>query len=96
MYSNDEVTGVYGFLKSTGEGNLKKMLVNGKFTDNHLKILLKIVRGVTESEFVVHFEQSTFPKIKLSPPEIALKETFWPQATQAFAQMGLLTQKKAA
>lgn len=99
MYSHDDIKSLYGFLKSTGEGNLKKMLLGGRMTEAHLRILLKVVRAVSEDEFVTHFEAATYPKIKLSAAEIELKETCWPVCTEACAKVGLLTPgsaKKAA
>ena len=97
MYSHDELKSLYGFLRATGEGNLKKMLVGGKMTETHLRLLLKIARAVTEDEFVTHLEADSFPKVKFSPPEAAIKESFWTTCADACIKFGLLTaQKKAA
>ena len=102
MYSHDELKSLHGFLRQTGEGNLKKMLVGGKMTEAHLRILLKVARAVTEDEFVTHLEADTFPKVKFNTAEAALKETFWKVCGDACAKVGLLTagsggmEKKAA
>ena len=101
MYSHDELKSLHGFLKSTGEGNLKKMLVGGKMSETHLRLLLKVARAVKEDEWVTLFETAGFPKVKYAPAETALKEQFWPTITEACAKVGLLTnadaaQKKAA
>jgi hypothetical protein len=96
MYSQDELKSLHGFLRSTGEGNLKNMLVGGAMTEVHLRLLLKVVRAVKEEEFVTHFESSSFPKIKCSPAETALKEAFWKTCGDACSKVGLLSAKKAA
>lgn len=96
MYSQDELVGLYDFLKNTGEGNLKKMLVGPKFTDAHFRVLMKAVRGCKDSEFADHLLNNTLPKIKLNGPELALKETFWGAACEAFSALGLLNKKAAA
>jgi hypothetical protein len=99
MYSQDEIKSLQGFLRATSEGNLKKMLVGGKMTEAHLRILLKVARSTSEDEFVNYFETATFPKIKFSGQESPLKEHFWPICAEACAKVGLLTSnaaKKAA
>ena len=100
MYSQDELSTLYGFLKSTSEGNLRKMVLGGRMTEAHFKMLMKVVRATTEPEFVQCFEAGNYPKIKLSVPEHALKEALWPICAEAFARVGLLsspqTMKKAA
>ena len=96
MYSQDELVGLYGFLKNTGEGNLRKMMVAGKMTDAHLRILLKIVRSSKENEFAEFVQNGSFPKMKFNAGELALKETFWTCCIEAFTTLGLLTKAKAA
>jgi hypothetical protein len=96
MFSNDELTGLYNFLRSTGEGNLRKMLIDPKMTDKHFNVLMKIVRQCDESQFIEHFSNETFPKVKLSAPEMALKETFWAPCRSSFMKVGLLSQQKVA
>jgi hypothetical protein len=100
MYSQEDIKMLHGFLKSTGEGNLKKMLVGGKFTDAHLRILLKVARAVPEAEFITLCESEGFPKVKFNAGELAVKEGFWPIACDACCKVGLLTApaavKKAA
>lgn len=91
MYSNDELKGLHGFLRATGEGNLKKMLIGGRMTDVHLRVLLKVARTVNETEFATHWEAGTFPKVKMSPEESALKETLYAICGEACAKVGLLT-----
>ncbi|HVK62776.1 MAG TPA: hypothetical protein VM432_14560 [Bdellovibrionales bacterium] len=96
MYSHEDLKMLHGFLKSTGEGNLKKMLVGGKMTEVHLRVLLKIARAVSEDDFIKHCEADDFPKVKFSPPETAIKEGFWPVACEACCKVGLLTAAKKA
>jgi hypothetical protein len=88
--------GLHGFLRATAEGGLRKMLVGGKMTENHLKLLLKVVRGVGDGDFATHWEASTFPKVKMTPAEIAIKEEFWKVCGEACSKVGLLSQQKAA
>lgn len=96
MYSQDELKSLHGFLRATGEGNLKKMLVGGKMTDAHLRILLKVARTVNEDEFVTHWEADTFPKVKFSPAESALKEGFYGICGEACSKVGLISAAKKA
>lgn len=100
MYSQDELSTLYGFLKSTSEGNLRKMVLGGRMTEAHFKMMMKVVRATTEPEFIQCFEQANYPKIKFTPPEHGLKEALWPICAEAFARVGLLSApqdiKKAA
>jgi hypothetical protein len=100
MYSQDELSTLYGFLKSTSEGNLRKMVLGGRMTEAHFKMLMKVVRATTEPEFIQCFDSASYPKIKLTPPEHNLKESLWPICAEAFSRVGLLSSpqemKKAA
>jgi hypothetical protein len=91
MYSHDDLKSLHAFLKSTNEGGLKKMLVGGKMTETHLRLLLKVVRAVNETEFITHCEADSFPKVKMGAPEIAIKESFWGTCLSACAAVGLVT-----
>ena len=95
MYSQDELKSLHGFLRATGEGNLKKMLVGGAMTETHLRVLLKVVRE-GEAQFVAHWEAGTFPKVKFSSAEMAIKEKCYEICGQACAKVGLLTAAKKA
>jgi hypothetical protein len=96
MYSHEELKSLHGFLRATAEGNLKKMLLGGKMTEVHLRVLLKVSRSVSEDEFITYFEAGTFPKMKFSPAEIAVKEGLYEVCAQACAKVGLLATQKAA
>jgi hypothetical protein len=96
MYSNEDIKMLHGFLKSTGEGNLKKMLVGGKMTEVHLRMLLKVARAVPEADFITLFETDAFPKVKMNGPEQAIKEGFWAVIGEACCKVGLLTAAKKA
>lgn len=96
MYSQDELMSIYTFMKSTGEGNLKKMLVSGKFTELHFKVLMKIVRSCKDTEFADHWINNTFPRLKLAGPEIAVKEALWGLSVDAFVTVGLLNKTAKA
>lgn len=91
MYSQDELSTLYGFLKSTSENNLRKMVLGGRMTESHFKMMMKVVRATTEPEFIQCFESGSIPKIKLTPPEHGLKEALWPICAEAFARVGLLS-----
>lgn len=97
MYAVEDLKALNEFLRSTPEAGLKKMLIGGVFTENHLRILLKVARATSADEFATHAEAATYPKIKFSPSESPLKESFWKVACEACAKVGLLhAAKKAA
>jgi hypothetical protein len=96
MFSNDDLGTLFGFLKSTSESNLKSMLVGGQMSEDHFKVLMKVMRSTNQTDFVSCFESGTFPKVKLSTPELQLREGFWKACTESFTRVGLLTHKKAA
>jgi hypothetical protein len=95
MYSNEDLRTLHGFLRATGEGNLKKMLIGGGFSEIHLRILLKVARAVSDTEFVRHFEEMSYPKVKFSPTESAVKEQFWFECAEACLKVGLLSKAGA-
>lgn len=95
MYSHEDLRSVYGFLKTTNEAGLKGMLLGGKMTETHLRLLLKVVRAVPEAEFITHFEADTFPKVKMAAADLAIKEQFWKVCTDACAKVGLISAQKA-
>jgi hypothetical protein len=90
MYSDQDVIGVLGFIKSTPESSLRKMLVNGELTEVHFRLLMKMAKQGAESEFVSVFQAETLPKMRLSPAEIKIKENFWPICKSKLAGTGLL------
>lgn len=96
MYSPDEIKSLHGFVKQTGEGNLKKMMVGGAMTDVHVNMLVKCVRACSEDEFATHWEAGTFPKVKFSPNEKAIQEKCYGVWADACAKLGLLTAAKKA
>ncbi|HND85817.1 MAG TPA: hypothetical protein PLU50_08430 [Pseudobdellovibrionaceae bacterium] len=90
---------LYGFLTQTPEQALRKMLVDNKpMADVHFSLLMKIVRACNESAFVGHFEKADFPKVKMTPNEINLKDKFWNDVIAACQSRGILqpAQSKAA
>lgn len=92
MSQKYDVPGLYSFLIHTPEAGLRKMLVDNKpFTDAHFNLMLKVVRTVDEAHFGEHFEKQDFPKIKMGPAEIKLKEKFWADAMTTWNNRGLLT-----
>ncbi|MES2964369.1 MAG: hypothetical protein V4760_10790 [Bdellovibrionota bacterium] len=96
MYSHDELKSLHGFLRSTAEGNLKKMLLGGRMTEVHLRVLMKVIRNCDEATFITHFEANTLPKIKFSTEEKATAEKCYEICAEACSKVGLLTAAKKA
>ncbi len=96
MYSEQDLLSLYDFLRATPEGHLKKMMVNAKMTDVHLRVLLKIVRGCPQPEFVQHAQNAGLPKMKFNANEAAVKENFWPICLETCAQLGLIAKAAKA
>jgi len=90
MHSEQDLSSLYDYLKATPEGPLKKMLTSPKMTEVHVRLLLKIVRGCSSSEFVQHAQAQSFPKVKLNAQEMAVKETLWPLAMETCKGLGLI------
>ena len=95
-YSPDDLKSLYMFLKSTGEGNLNRMLVDQKFPAGHFNMLMKVVRGCADQQFVQHATEGNFPKIKLSAQEIPLKEVFWELFFKQAETRGLISKSAPA
>jgi hypothetical protein len=96
MYSPEELKSLYGFIKQTGEGNLKKMMAGGAMTDVHVNLLVKCARASTEDEFVANWEAGSFPKMKFSPAERAIQEKCYGVWAEACGKLGLLSVAKKA
>jgi len=99
--SQYDISGLYDFLIHTPEQGLRKMLVDNKpMTDVHFNLLLKVVRAGSSSDFEARVDKLDFPKIKMGPAEIKIKEKFWETCFAAFQARGLLNpalpQKMAA
>lgn len=91
MYSDQDLFSLYDFLRATPEAHLKKMMVSPKMTEAHLRVLLKIVRGSSQQDFVRLVQSADIPKMKLTAVEVAVKETLWQVSLDTCAQLGLLT-----
>lgn len=97
--SQYDVPSLYQFLLHTPEQGLRKMLIDNKtFSDAHFNLMLKIVRSCDEGQFTQHFEKCDFPKIKMGPAEMKVKEKFWADCVDVCKSRGLLNpaQKAAA
>jgi hypothetical protein len=92
----DDLVSVYGFLQHTNQGNLKRILVDGKFTDVHFNLLMKIVKNCTEPQFIELIGKGEFPRVKMSSGETAIRENFWKQALEQFQSRGLVNAEPAA
>ncbi len=90
MFAESDITSVYAFMKDTPEGPLRKMMVGGEMTENHFKMLMKIVRGSSEGDFVEAFNNETIPKVRLTPAEYTMKESLWPICKRKLSSLGLL------
>ncbi|MGE3974162.1 MAG: hypothetical protein AB7F59_06525 [Bdellovibrionales bacterium] len=90
MSFNDDIASVYEFLLHTSEGNLKKMLVDNKMTDTHLRMLLKVVKTCNLEQFRMCYQKQEFPKVKFSASESNLKETFWDCCAKTLQSRGLI------
>lgn len=89
--SQYDLNGLYEFLQQTPEQGLRKMLVDNKpMTEVHFSLLLKIIRGCQVADFAIHADKTDFPKIKMGPAEIKIKDKFWADCFQTFKARGLL------
>lgn len=90
--SQYDINGLYQFLHQTPEKGLRKMLVDQKsFSEVHFGLLMKVVRGCDEGNFVTHFDKKDFPKIRFGPAEEKVKEKFWKDCETCFQQRGILS-----
>lgn len=96
MYSVDDLASVHGFLRSTPEAHLKKMMCFGDFSEVHFKLVLKLARGCSEDDFVQAATNDSFATLRLNASELQLKETFWPSCFKKWLGMGLIQAAKAA
>ncbi|AHI04955.1 hypothetical protein BDW_02225 [Bdellovibrio bacteriovorus W] len=91
MSQQYDTAGLYSFLLHTPEAGLRKMLVDNKpMTEAHFNLMLKVVRGCSEEQFGTHFTAQDFPKVKMGPAEIKIREKFWNDCMQTWQQRGLL------
>ncbi len=51
MSFQEDLNTLHNFLLQTSEGNLKRMLIDGKMTDVHLRLLIKIAKNAGHEEF---------------------------------------------
>ena len=91
MYSDEAISGVYGLLKSTPEGGLRKMLMSGELTEVHFRLLMKIAKGCSEADFITSFKEEKLPTMRYSPAESKIKEHFWKICKNKFSSLGLLS-----
>lgn len=82
---------MYDFLSNTPEKGLRQIMVDNKsFTNDHFSMLLKVVRNGNKESFCEHYTKNDFPKIKFSPNETKIKETFWGTLTTVLGQKGII------
>jgi hypothetical protein len=90
MSFQDDLVSLHDFLMHTSEKNLKQMLIDGKMTDVHVNLLMKIVKSTNLEEFKNCYEKKEFPKVKMNPKESALKENFWETCSTTLQSRGLI------
>lgn len=89
--SSYDTQSLYDFLFNTPEGALRKMLNDKKnMTDVHCNLLIKIVKSVPMEQFGELFDKKEFPKIRLGPAEMKIKEKFWENCTATLLERGIL------
>lgn len=89
--SSYDTQSLYDFLFNTPEGALRKMLNDKKnMTDVHCNLLIKIVKSVPMDQFGEHFEKKDFPKVRMSPAEMKIKEKFWDNCVATLLERGIL------
>jgi hypothetical protein len=90
--SQYDVSSLYDFLTQTPEGGLRKMFIDNKtFTEGHFNLLMKVVKGCNAEQFKGHFEAKDFPKVKMGPNDLKLKEKFWADCITIWGARGLLS-----
>lgn len=98
--SQYDTQGLYDFLFHTPEGGLRKMLIDKKnMTDVHCNLLIKIVKACSMEQFGEHFDKKDFPKLRMGPAELKIKEKFWDNCMATLLERGILqpgVQQKAA
>lgn len=92
-----DLPGLYQFLAQTPEQGLRRMLIDGKsFTEAHFNLMIKVVRAGDEAKFCAHAEKADFPKVKMGPADLKIKESFWQSLETICNSRGLLTPVKKA
>ncbi len=91
---NYDIEGLFQFLSETPEKGLRKMLIDGSYTEMHFNILMKVVRSCTQEEFCKAYETGDFPKMRFNDKELKIKEKFWKESQICFLQRGILSPVK--
>lgn len=95
-YTAETVSELCAFIKQTPEGNLRKMLVDATLTEAHFRILMKLAKGGPEADFTDAFLNESMGKLRLSPKEAPMKDTFWAICKKKLVSLGLLPAIAAA
>jgi hypothetical protein len=86
-----DIKSLHEFLTHTPEAGLRGMLIDKKnITDVHFNLLVKVARATSGEKFTEHFEKKDFPKLKMGPAEIKIREKFWDACTATLLERGLL------
>lgn len=89
--SQYDILGLHDFLVHTPEKGVRQMIIDRtRITDSHCNLLLKIAKNCSAEEFSIHFENQSFPKIRLTPAEGKIKEKFWNDCLGILLERGIL------
>lgn len=90
--NSNEVKTVYEFLLHSPEAGVRRMLMDQmNFGDSYVRMALKIVRACKADEFAAHFEQGDFPRMKMGPADLEIRDSFWPHFKATLESRGLLS-----
>jgi len=90
MSFQEDLNTLHNFLLQTPESNLKRMLIEGKMTEVHLRLLVKIAKNTGHEDFKRCYENKEFPRIKTTAAENNIKETFWDICAATLQTRGLI------
>ena len=71
------------------------MLVGGELTEAHFRVLLKVAKGCSETDFISAFNNENLP-VRLSPKEKKVADSLWGICKGKLADVGLLGIAQAA
>lgn len=93
--SQYDTDSLYQFLTTTPEKGLRSILIDKQFTESHLNILLKVVRGCNQEQFGLVFSKQDFPKVRFNDKENLIKAKFWKECEACLSARGLLSPAQA-
>ncbi|HAG92360.1 MAG TPA: hypothetical protein DCL41_10830 [Bdellovibrionales bacterium] len=89
--SQYDLVGLHEFLAHTPEKGIRKTLIDQNlFSEAHCSLLLKVAKTCTAEDFAEHFENQSFPKVRMTNKESLLKEKFWKDCEKILKERGIL------